>query len=190
MKQTVISYCLAIFMSTTTTFAQHCPFDNTCILVLQIVNNDDFKDGVTPYLTPIKKNKLLTLLNNKSYSYSEFYPFSERDSTFFKNRKETIFDTTSRYCFKCMSYSFAKDHYVRPISLDFKEYNNLAIAFKNNKGEILDFIYKLKPGDFYDLHAAFGHNWFDAMHMKTTPPPAVPFNNLITVSLKNVKIKQ
>lgn len=162
-------------------FAQHCPFDNSGILVVSIVDAKTKKPitHIQPYLT----------IKSDSYSKKEtkiqasVYPFSQGDSLFVLNPKHTDKKWTDGYQLQKINYHFAKGYFIRPISMDLEDIDNLNIGAFNKNGEDLGIYYTVTAQDFYDLHSNFGHNWFEISKLKSTPTPSKPFNKLIVIEI-------
>ncbi|KOF01671.1 hypothetical protein OB69_16380 [Roseivirga seohaensis subsp. aquiponti] len=175
-------FSLYIFsLSLTYASAQHCPFDNSGLLVVSIVDAKTKKPvtHIQPYLT-IKSDSYDT---KEAKTQASVYPFSQGDSLFVLNPKHTDKKWTDGYQLQKINYHFAKGYFIRPISMDLENIDNLNIGAFNKNGEDLGIYYTVTAQDFYDLHDNFGHNWFEISKLKSTPAPSHPFNKLIVIEI-------
>lgn len=176
-----LSLFIFLLLSYTNAFAQHCPFDNSGLLVVKIIDTKTKKPikGLQPYLTI----GLSSYDRKETKNHQSLYPFSKGDSLFVLNPKHTDKNWTEGYHLEKINYSFAKGHFIRPISMDLKDNGSLSIGVIDKNGGNLGVYYSLTREDFYDLHDNFGHNWFEISKLKSTPPPSKPFNKLIIIEI-------
>lgn len=144
--------------------AQHCPFDNQGLLVLNIKQKPLAKpDSLLPVL--------VYELNNDNV----FRQFK-------KNPKETgsivnvdIYDATLRH------FDFAKSNYIASIPINAIETGKIYII-NFQKSQILKTI-NLTKDMVYDLHENFGNTWGE-FSGTFTPKPLYAFNHEIVFSLE------
>ena len=174
-----------IVLTSMSSIAQHCPFDNTGILVVQVIDKKTNKriGNLTPYLKIVEDSLYYTKKPVSVENYSSIYPFSQAAAQFVPNPARTKEDWIPGYHFDSIHYTFAGDSYIRPVSMDLNFYYNMEIRIRDEDGNDLNVSYKVKPEDYFDLHLNIGDNWTEITELGCTPPTYFSFHHTITIEL-------
>ena len=157
---------------TTSITAQHCPFDNTGLLVVNVVMEKGYLNQLK-ILRPI-----LTYVDNQN---------KEVRVPFMSNRFETDYFSWKRNHYNALHlrFDFAKNYFVTPIPIS--DCKDLAIHLEDEKGNIVVEKKSIKKDAIYDLHKNYGHNWSDFGKKDTIPTPKNKFDKLITITVTNIE---
>jgi len=161
--------------------AQHCPFDGTAILVVD-VRDAETQDKI--------KGLRLTIVDENGDPVSQKIQeeigaeFKEALLVFCENPARTDPDWKP-YAFKSIRYSFAKDNYVLPLARPYGAKTYL-IKVEDVDGEA-NGAYQgatraVKPEDYFDLHDNVG--WPHIRDNPETLPPTQEFRHTIVIQLK------
>lgn len=155
-------------LSTATLVAQHCPFDNTAILVAEVRDRGSGE----------KLTRLSLSLRDET---GEIVIDRGKDTLTFCRNPDSIAGDWYPYDFQKIRYSFAEDNYILPLSFVFAG-QKLFLHVSDPSGKYPSVAYALSADDYYNLHDNIG-DWTDLHELKETPPPYPPFDRLIRISL-------
>lgn len=155
-------------LSTAPLMAQHCPFDNTAILVAEVRDRESGE----------KLTRLSLSLRDET---GEIVIDRGKDTLTFCLNPDSIADDWYPYNFQKIRYSFAEDNYILPLSFDFAG-KKLFLQVNDPSGNYPSVAYALSAEDFYDLHENIG-DWTELHALKETPPPHPAFDRLIRIAL-------
>ncbi|MBR9920982.1 MAG: hypothetical protein GYB31_09095 [Bacteroidetes bacterium] len=147
--------------------AQHCPFDNMAILVVDVIKA---KSGVAP--DPVQISLCDSLGQTIDGWHGEpliFVPNPERTNAEWDLRS-----------FNTIRYGFAEDHFILPLSHSLKKEALYIKVEYTGMVEEKFFLHRLSPNDFFDLHENIG-DWTETFTRPQTPE--VPFDKLIQITL-------
>lgn len=163
--------------------AQHCPFDNTGILVVRLVDAET-GEKISGYVPVLGMRNVQTQQEGKNgQNPSDLYPFTKNQETFVPNPATTDENWLSDdYRFEKVRYSFAENDFIRPISMDLADYE-LIIRVKNESGEWMNIERIVESNEIIDLHKNIGGNWPDIYDLGETPPLSTPFTGLIIIEI-------
>lgn len=155
-------------LSTVMLVAQHCPFDNTAILVAEVRDRESGE----------KLTRLSLSLRDEA---GEIVVDRGKDTLAFCLNPDSISGDWYPYNFQKIRYSFAEDNYILPLSFDFAG-QQLFLHVNDPSGKYPSVAYALSAEDYYDLHENIG-DWTDLYALKETPPPLPAFDRLIRIAL-------
>lgn len=173
MKLLTRFYITAIVLFSTQSFslAQHCPFDNAAILVVDV--SDLISDADIESLHISLTDTNFTVLND----------YDGHKLVFKKNPEKTTQDWYPNNLTK-VRYSFAVDNYILIFPNEAKFYNETFIKVEYSRNNINQmYTYKVSKQDVFDVHENIG-NWTDLNTLLETPKPLDDFHHTITVQFK------
>ena len=162
---------IILFSIQSLSFAQHCPFDNAAILVVDI--SDLLADSEIDSLRITLTDTNFTVLKN----------YDGYELIFKKNADKTTEDWYPNNLDK-VRYSFAEDNYILIFPNDAKFYKDTFIKVEYLKVDVFEmFTYKVNKNDVFDVHENIG-NWTEINNLFETPKPRDEFHHTIKVELK------
>lgn len=159
---------ILLLLSTTTLVAQHCPFDNTAILVAEVRDRESGE----------KLTRLSLSLRDET---GEIVIDRGKDTLTFCLNPDSIAGDWYPYNFQKIRYSFAENNYILPLSFDFAG-KKLFLHVSDPSGKYQSVAYPLSVDDYYNLHDNIG-DWTDLHALKETPSPYPAFDRLIRIAL-------
>ncbi len=177
---------VAVFGLIHFSFGQHCPFDNTGILVVQVIDatTNLERTDIVPYLVTGASKKEEQLGIEEDHDFMQNNKLLLDDTDFYINPSSTIKDWKPTMGLDSIRYTFAEDHFIRTISMDLiHNFDSLLIRVKDGDGNDLGVQYHVKPEDIFDLHENIGEKWTTINELGETPNPLTPFTQLITITL-------
>jgi hypothetical protein len=169
MKKIVLILLISI---TTKITAQHCPFDNTGLLVVNVV----MEKGHLNQLRILKP--ILTYIDNQNEEVSVPFKLNLYETDYYSWK-------INHYNASHLRFDFAKNYFV--VSVPISDCKNLTIHLEDEKGKIVVEKKPIKKDAIYDLHKNYGHNWSDFGNKDTIPKPKNEFDKLITITVTNIE---
>jgi hypothetical protein len=173
-----------IFMVAASAWAQHCPFDGTAILVVDVRDAETREPIKGLRLTIVDEDGRQVLQKSQTHIGSEF---TEVPLVFIRNPARTDPDWRP-YEFEKIRYSFAGDNYILPLARYRGEAARL-IKVEDIDGEAngryLCGIHVVKADDYFDLHDNVG--WPNIRNNPETLPPREKFHHTILVLLEKAR---
>jgi hypothetical protein len=165
-----LTITLWILFTTLGVFAQHCPFDNLAILVVEVSDSTSMEKIYDLELVLRYENGDPVVLN-----YGQ-------DTLFFRQNAPATSNEWYPYNFKKIRYEFAEDNYILPLSMDFRE-KVLFIHIHDSSNTFNDQVVQVESKDYFDIHKNMGMMWYDIQDHISMPATQGTFNHLIKVSL-------
>jgi hypothetical protein len=128
-------------------FAQHCPFDNMAIIVVEVSDSISMKKIYDLEIVLRHENGDAVISHNQ-------------DTLFFCQNPQATSNEWYNDKFKKIRYEFADDNYILPLSMNWKK-ESLFIHIHDPSNTFDDKVVRLEPKYYYDIHKNLGVNWYD-----------------------------
>lgn len=174
MKPAFLKLLLPLVLCTATARAQHCPFDNACILVVRPVDAQtgllieditmSIQDSSGRILEDWNGQKLV-LVPNPQRTDTAWFPYNHN----------------------LVRYSFAAGNYIRVLSCTLNTAARPRLVIEDSSARRTTHYKRIElpltPAHLYSLHNNVG-NWTLLRNNVETPSPQEPFDKLITIHCK------
>lgn len=181
----VLFVLVALFVWTAGAWAQHCPFDGTAILVVDVRDAETREQIRELRLTIVDEDGRLVLQKSQAHIGSEF---TEVPLVFYRNPARTAPDWRP-YEFEKIRYGFAGDSYILPLAR-YRGSEVRMIKVEDIDGEANGGyhcgIHVVKADDYFDLHDNVG--WPNIRNNAETLPPREEFHHTILILLERVRL--
>jgi hypothetical protein len=174
----------ALFIWVAGAWAQHCPFDGTAILVVDVRDAETREQIRELRLTIVDEAGRLVLQKSQAHIGSEF---TEVPLVFYRNPTRTDPDWRP-YEFEKIRYSFARDDYILPLArYHGSELRMIKVEDIDGEanGRYLCGIHVVKADDYFDLHDNVG--WPNIRNNPETLPPREEFHHTILILLEKAR---
>ena len=140
-----LSFILWMLLVHLGVFAQHCPFDNLAIIVVEVSDS-------------ISMKKLYDLDLVLRYENGDPVVSHNQDTLFFCQNPQSTSSEWYHDKFRKIRYEFADDNYILPLSMNWKK-ETLFIHIHDPSNTFDDEVVKLEPKDYFDIHENLGVMW-------------------------------